>query len=103
MASDSRPMQMKQDVPKVIDYAPKSSPGYMGWKWLRDSQYRKKVAYPFVVFVILLLFSYLAPIWPFWLLAELGAVALGVTAGWCGLDFQRMKVTSVAEQMKVKG
>jgi len=82
----------------------KSTPRYLSWKnWIGKSKYWKVVRYPLAALVILLALSYIVPIWPFCLAAELGAVAVGVTAGWCGLDYERMKVTTIPAHLKKNG
>jgi hypothetical protein len=72
-------------------------------RWLGEAEYRGKIFFCGTVAVVLLGLSYLAPIWPICLAAEIAAVALGLTAGWCRIDYERMRVTAISRVIEVKG
>jgi hypothetical protein len=66
-----------------------------GWferRWVaRDRSWKKLVVVALLVLLALPL-SYVIRQWPFYLAAELSVVLLGLTAGWCWIDYDRRKI-----------
>jgi hypothetical protein len=66
--------------------------GGLGRKWVTRDRSWKKLAVAASLALLFLLLSYGIRQWPFYLAAELSVVLLGLTAGWCWIDYDRRKI-----------
>jgi hypothetical protein len=66
--------------------------GLVWRKWIGRDRYRKKLAFVGFLVLVALPLSYGFRQWPFYLAAELATAALGLTAGWCWIDYDRRKI-----------
>lgn len=66
--------------------------GLLERRWVARDRSWKKLAVVAVLVLIALPVSYWITQWPFYLAAELSVVLLGVTAGWCWIDYDRRKI-----------
>jgi len=66
------------------------SGGY--FRWYHLPRYHQKIKWATIAAVGFVLLSYLEPIWPFFLAAELASITLGLVLGWCRVDYDRMKI-----------
>jgi hypothetical protein len=66
--------------------------GWLGRRWIARERSRKKLAVVALFALVALPLSYGITQWPFYLAAELSVVVLGLTAGWCWIDYDRRKI-----------
>jgi hypothetical protein len=75
--------------------------GWLERRWVaRDRSWKKLAIVAFLVLIALPV-SYGITQWPFYLAAELSVVLLGVTAGWCWIDYDRRKINGPG--LRIKG
>jgi hypothetical protein len=66
--------------------------GVLERRWVARDRSWKKLAVVALLALVALPVSYGITQWPFYLAAELSVVLLGVTAGWCWIDYDRRKI-----------